>query len=81
LSRAGQANCRLIDQQKAACEICKAFVNTTFKLKDVDLSDNSATVKNVLVGFYDNCNSVIVLPHQSSDIVKGTIDKSRLTEA
>jgi len=31
------------NQQKAACEICKEFVNTTFKLKDVDLSGNSAT--------------------------------------
>ena len=69
------------DQQKAACEICKAFVNTSFKLKDVDLSDKSATVKNVLVGVCDNCNSVIVLHHQSSDIVKETIDKSKLTEA
>ena len=66
------------DQQKAACEICKTFVNATFKLKNVDLSDKSATVKNVLVGVCDNCNSVIVLPHQESCLVKKTIDKSRL---
>tara|TARA_R110001592_G_scaffold82307_7_gene243782 strand:- start:14410 stop:14640 length:231 start_codon:yes stop_codon:yes gene_type:complete len=69
------------DQQKAACEKCKAFVNATFKLRDVDLSDKSSTVKNVLVAVCDSCNEVILLPHQSSDLVKETIDKSKLTEA
>jgi hypothetical protein len=72
---------RVGDKKKAACEKCKAFVNATFKLKDVDLSDKIAIVKNVLVGICDNCNSVIVLPHQSSDLVKETIDKSRLAES
>jgi hypothetical protein len=69
------------DKQKAACEKCKAFVSATFKLRDVDLSDKSDTVKNVLVGVCDICNDVIVLPHQSSVLVKKTIDKSKLTEA
>lgn len=61
------------DKQKAACEECKAFVNATFQIRNVDLSDKSATVKNVLVGVCDNCNNVIILPHQSVGLVKETI--------
>ena len=67
-------------QQKAACEECKAFVNATFKIRDVDLSDKSATVKDVLVGVCDNCNSVIILPHQSAGLVKKTIDENRMAK-
>ncbi len=56
------------DSQKAACEKCQSFVNTTFKLRDVTLSKNSGKVKNTLVGVCDKCDSVILIPHQSTPI-------------
>ncbi|GAA6170731.1 hypothetical protein NBRC116592_04010 [Colwellia sp. KU-HH00111] len=58
------------DSQKAACEKCQSFVNATFKLRDVTLSD-SGKVKNTLVGVCDKCDkcdSVILIPHQSTPI-------------
>ena len=58
------------DTQKAACNNCKSFQNVTFKLRDVPFSDGSGIVKNVLVGVCDSCDSVAVLPHQPTLIVK-----------
>lgn len=69
------------DVQKVACENCKAFVNATFVLRDVPLSDGSCIVENVLVGVCNQCDSVIVLPQQESELVKSAIAKARLTKA
>ena len=65
------------DKGQAACDDCKAFVKTTYLLKNVPFSDNSGIVKNVLVGVCDQCNSVVSLPHQSTPLVKKQLDKQR----
>jgi hypothetical protein len=68
---------RVGDTQKAACNNCKSFKNVTFQLRDVPFNDGSGTVKNVLVGVCDCCNSVIVLPHQSTPAVKRELEVQR----
>jgi broad-specificity NMP kinase len=68
------------DVQKAGCEKCKAFVDATFVLRDVPLSDGSCIVENVLVGVCNQCDSVTVLPQQESELVKSVIDKARLNK-
>lgn len=65
------------DIGKAACDKCEAFVNTTYKLKNVPFSDNSGIVKNVLVGVCDCCDSVVALPHQSTPAVKKQLEKQK----
>jgi hypothetical protein len=65
------------DTQRAACEHCHAFVPVTFKLRTVPFSDGIGTVKNVLVGVCDHCDSVVVLPHQSTPVVKKHMDARR----
>lgn len=65
------------DTKKAACNNCKSFQNVTFKLRDVPFSDGNGMVKNVLVGICDNCDSVVVLPHQSTPAVKKQLEIQR----
>ncbi|MEI6541981.1 MAG: hypothetical protein WCL60_00565 [Methylococcales bacterium] len=65
------------DKGKAACDECKSFVNTTYKLRNVPFSDNSGIVKNVLVGVCDCCGSVVALPHQSTPAVKRQLEKQK----
>lgn len=65
------------DTQKAACNHCQAFVEVTFKLRDVPLSEGSGKVKNILVGVCNRCNSVVVLPHQSTPTVKRQLEVQR----
>lgn len=62
---------------KAACDECAAFVSVSYKLKDVPFSDGSGIVKSVLVGVCDKCDSVCVLPHQSTPAVKHELEKQR----
>jgi hypothetical protein len=65
------------DVQKAACNNCKSFQNVTFRLRDVPFSNASGIVKNVLVGVCDSCDSVVVLPHQSTPLVKRQLEVQR----
>lgn len=65
------------DTQRAACSNCKSFKDVTFQLRDVPFSDRRGIVKNVLVGVCDCCNSVIVLPHQSTPAVKKELEVHR----
>ena len=65
------------DTQKAACNHCKGFVQVTFKLRTVPFSDGVGAVKNVLVGVCDRCDCVVVLPHQSTPVVKKQMDAQR----
>lgn len=58
------------ESQKAACEKCHSFENARFQLRDVPFSDGTGIVKKVLVGVCDKCDSIIVLPHQSTPAVK-----------
>lgn len=65
------------ESQKAACEKCQSFENATFQLRDVPFSDGTGIVKKVLVGICDKCDSVIVLPHQSTPAVKKQYEAKR----
>ena len=65
------------ESQKAACNHCQSFENATFQLRDVPFSDGRGIVKNVLVGVCDKCNSVTVLPHQSTPAVKRQYEVKR----
>ena len=65
------------DTKNAACNNCKSFQGVTFKLRDVPFNDGSGVVKNVLVGVCDNCDSVAVLPHQSTPAVKKQLEVQR----
>ncbi|MDT7525393.1 MULTISPECIES: hypothetical protein [Idiomarinaceae] len=65
------------DSHKAACTTCQSFGDTTFQLRDVPFSDGSGIVKNVLVGVCDKCDSVVLLPHQSTPAVKRQYETKR----
>lgn len=65
------------ESQKAACEKCQSFENATFQLRDVPFSDGTGIVKRVLVGVCDKCDSVTVLPHQSTPAVKKQYETKR----
>jgi hypothetical protein len=73
---------RVGDVKKAACNNCKSFQNVTFRLRDVPFSNASGIVKNVLVGVCDSCDSVVVLPHQSTPLVKRQLEvQQKATES
>jgi hypothetical protein len=61
------------DVVQAVCHTCKSVQDAVFKLSDVPLSDNSCTVKNVLVGFCKSCNEMIVMPQQSAPLINKKI--------
>lgn len=65
------------ESQKAACDKCQSFENATFQLRDVPFSDGEGIVKKVLVGVCDKCNTVTVLPHQSTPAVKKQLEQQR----
>jgi len=65
------------DKSTAACQTCQEFVDVTFQLRDVPLSDGSDIVQDVLVGVCDICNDVCVLPHQSVPKVTKTMERQR----
>ncbi len=58
------------DTKKAICTQCQSLQKVTFQLRDIPFSDNSGVVKNVLVGICDHCDSIAILPHQSTPAVK-----------
>lgn len=65
------------DTKKVACEHCESFQEVTFKLRDAPFSDGTGIVKNVLVGVCNNCDSIAVLPHQSTPAVKKQLEVQR----
>ncbi len=62
------------DTKRAACNNCKSFEDVTFKIRDVPFSDGSGIVKDILVGVCNRCDSVAVLPHQSTPAVKKQLE-------
>ena len=65
------------DKKKVACGCCGSFQEATFKLRNVPFSDGSGIVKNVLVGVCDNCDSVAVIPHQSTPAIQKQLKDQR----
>lgn len=65
------------DVTKVACEQCGSFQSATFALRDVPFSDGMGLVKNVLAGVCDSCETVVVIPHQSTPAIKAQLHKQR----
>jgi hypothetical protein len=61
------------------CERAKGWVNTTFKTRDVPLSDGSCTVNGVLVSTCDLCDWVVATPPQSTPVINAAIEAHHAT--
>ena len=62
------------DQRQVVCENC-GLTDATYRLRDIEFSDGSATVKHVLAGVCDTCDSVVSLPSQSTAQVRAEYNK------
>lgn len=58
------------DQTRRTCFKCNCDTLTTFRYRDVPLSDSGLLVKNILVGVCDRCDSTISIPSQSVENIK-----------
>lgn len=58
------------DTGKAVYEACELVVITTYKEKDMPLSDTKKIVPNVLVWCCDNCRNVVAIPTQETHKIK-----------
>lgn len=65
------------DKQEVICQSCQSITNATFMLRDVPFSDNSGVVKNVLVGVCEKCDEIMVIPHQSTPVIKKQIEAQK----
>ncbi len=65
------------DSKQLACAHCNSFQEVTFLLRDVPFSNGKGTVKNVLAGVCNKCDSIAVLPHQSTPVIKMQMDVQR----
>tara|TARA_R110000782_G_scaffold268439_1_gene364925 strand:+ start:2287 stop:2511 length:225 start_codon:yes stop_codon:yes gene_type:complete len=55
---------------KAACFKCETIQNIKYEQKDVPFSDDSAIVKNILVGVCIKCDLVILIPNESTPEIR-----------
>ena len=65
------------DTKKVICSACHSIQSATFMLRDVPFDDDSGIVKDVLAGVCDNCDTVVVIPHQSTPLLKKQLAKQR----
>lgn len=56
------------DKRQVVCSTC-GLTQATYTLTDIDFSDGSGSVKNVLAGVCDHCQQVVSLPKQSTESV------------
>ena len=63
------------DQSKAICGDCKALRSTTFRYRDVPFSDGTGTVKHILAGVCNECDSVVSIPAQSTPAISKARNK------
>ncbi len=64
------------EKGKAICNLC-GVTTITYSLRNVDFSDKSGTVKDILTGVCDNCKEVISIPAQSTAKIKAEYNKVR----
>lgn len=62
------------EKRQAVCSSC-GLVQVTYTLTDIDFSDGSGTVKNVLAGICDQCQQVVSIPKQSTAKVRAEYNK------
>lgn len=65
------------DTTKVACNHCQSFEYATFKLRSVPFSDGSGVVNNVLAGVCDKCDTITVIPSQSTPAIKKQLEIQR----
>lgn len=49
-------------------------VSASFQYRDVPVSNSHCVVKNILVGVCDTCQDVIIIPAQSTPVIKQAIE-------
>lgn len=64
------------DKRQVVCTRC-GLSHATYILRDIDFSDNSETVKNVLAGVCDTCKEVVSIPKQSTEKVRLEFEKHK----
>jgi len=62
------------DKRQVVCSNC-GLTQATYLLRDIDFSDKSGTVKNVLVAVCSTCKQVASIPKQSTAKVKAEYNK------
>ena len=62
------------DKRQVVCANC-GLTQATYLLRDIDFSDQSGTVKNVLAAVCDSCNEIASIPKQSTAKVKAEYNK------
>lgn len=61
-------------KSKAICETCSSIVDTTFKLRDIKLSDGSKVIKDLIVGVCDNCDETVSIPSTQTPKIKEALE-------
>lgn len=62
------------DKRHVICHNCGKS-EATYLLRNVDFSDKSGTVENILSAVCDKCNEVVSIPAQSTTAIKATLDR------
>ena len=64
------------EKGKAICNSC-GVTTITYSLRNVNFSDKSGTVKDILSGVCDKCHEVITIPAQSTAKIKSEYNRVR----
>lgn len=62
------------DKKQVICSNC-GLTSATYELRDIDFSDQSGTVKNVLASVCESCDQVVSIPKQSTAKVRAEYNK------
>jgi len=62
------------EKRQVVCHNCGRH-EATYLLRDVDFSDKSGTVKNILAAVCDKCHEVVSIPAQSTPKIKEEFDR------
>lgn len=68
------------DKGQSLCEDCGKIVTYTYKVRDVPYGSDGhdeGIIFNILVGVCDECNEMIIIPHQSSPQVRDALSAHR----
>lgn len=64
------------DKRQVICHNCGRS-EATYLLRNVDFSDKSGTVKNILAAVCDKCHEVVSIPAQSTPKIKAEYNKTK----
>jgi len=62
------------DKKKVLCSDC-GLADATYLIRNVNFSNNSGTVKNILAAVCDQCGEIVSIPKQSTARVKAEYNK------